>query len=208
MKNLNKSILATLIAASMAVALPVSAGDAKDDHRTVGETVDDATITASIKTSLLADDRTEGFDINVDTKNGHVTLTGGADSLADKMAAADIAKGATGVLSVNNQITIAADGSEVRQEANTATASGEVRETLEESGDDIDDAWITSKVKTQLLADGTTPGLDINVETKDNVVHLIGHVPTAAARAEAIRIAQTTKGVEKVIADQLLVRAG
>jgi len=143
----------------------------------------------------------------VDTKAGHVVLQGGADSAADRAAATQLAKNVEGVVSVDNRIKVAGDGSEARQDANTATASGEVREALDETGDAIDDSWITAKVKSQLLADDDVKGLDIDVDTKANVVHLIGVVPTLQARSEAISIARGTKGVRSVEAGRLVVRS-
>jgi hyperosmotically inducible periplasmic protein len=211
---MNRSIYSTAlslaIALSLGVALPASAGSAagsNEQERSVGTVIDDATITASVKTALLDDERTEGFDINVDTKNGKVTLKGGADSAADRAAATSVALKVKGVVSVNNQIAVARDGSEARQDANKATASGEVREVLDEAGDKIDDSWITAKVKSQLLADDDVKGLDINVDTKANIVHLTGVVPTTVARNEAIAIARATKGVRDVNASALVVRS-
>lgn len=196
----------TLIASTMACVLGFGHVIAGEADRTLGETIDDASITAGVKSELLADKRTEGFDINVDTKNGHVTLRGGADSLSDKLAATELARKVKGVKSVDNDITIAASGSERRQDANTATASGEVREAAEEAGDEVSDAWITGKVKSQLLADDVTPGLDIDVDTEDRIVRLTGKVSSLAARSEAIRIASHTKGVRSVDAGKLIVQ--
>lgn len=196
----------TLTASTIAFVLGLGQAAAGEPGRTLGETIDDASITAGVKSELLADERTEGFDINVDTKNGHVVLRGGADSLADKLAATELAHKVTGVKSVDNRIVIAADGSERRQEANTATASGEVREAAEEAGDEVNDAWITGKVKSQLLADDKTPGLNIDVDTENRIVSLKGRVPSLAARNEAIRIARHTKGVHGVDADELVVQ--
>jgi hyperosmotically inducible periplasmic protein len=207
-------LLAAAITTGLAFTAPavVLAGDYDKDkpktERTVGQTIDDATITASVKSKLLADERTEGFDINVDTHNGKVTLRGGADSEAAKMAAAQLARTVDGVSGVDNMIVVAAEGTQARQAANTATASGKARETMSQTGEVIDDAWITSKVKSKLIADSNVPGTDITVETKANVVHLRGVVATNELRAEAIRIAETTEGVRNVIADQLTVRGG
>jgi osmotically-inducible protein OsmY len=220
MNVLKTSLLATTIALTLGVAAcnaestnataertsaaPQSPDGASD--RTAGQTIDDASITASVKASLLADERTKGFDINVDTERGTVRLTGGADSLDAKLAAGQIAAEAEGVVLVDNQLLVASEGSELRQDANTATASGEVREAMDEAGDGIDDAWITSKVKAQLLADTAVKGTQINVDTKANVVTLTGTAETAAARDMAIKIAAGTKGVKSVVADQLLIK--
>ena len=80
-----------------------------------------------------------------------------------------------------------------------------MRETLDESGDGIDDAWITTKVKSQLLADPGTKGLNIMVETHANIVHLSGMAATAASRELAISIARNTKGVRGVDATRLRI---
>ena len=200
----------SLIATTIALALGATAVGAQDTaaapERTVGQTVDDAAITASVKAKLLADERTKAFDVNVDTAKGVVSLTGGADSDASKRAAQELAGQVEGVILIKNELIVAAAGSEARQDANTATASGEVREAMDEAGDGIDDAWITSKVKTQLLADTDVGGTQITVETKANVVTLGGTADTAAARAKAIEIATATKGVNKVVADSLVVQ--
>ncbi|MBW8368965.1 MAG: BON domain-containing protein [Arenimonas sp.] len=200
----------SLIATTIALALGAGAVSAQESsaapERTLGQTVDDATITASVKAKLLADERTKGFDVNVDTVNGVVTMTGGADSSAAKSAAQELAGDVEGVILIKNELMVAAPGTEARQDANTATASGEVREALDESGDGIDDAWITSKVKTQLLADSAVKGTQITVETKGNMVTLAGTADTAEARAKAIEIATATKGVTHVMADDLMVK--
>ncbi len=204
MNNLKKTFLATMIGATLLVSVPVYAGENMDE-RSASVVAADAAITAKVKAALLADARTEGFDINVDTQNGHVMLHGGADNGDAKQAASEIARAVKGVSNVDNQLVIAAKGTEARDRANRETTSGELRETADDAGDVIDDAWITSKVKAQLLADGTVKGTDINVNTLDNVVTLIGNVPSAAVKAEAIRIAQATRGVKGVNADKLVV---
>lgn len=200
----------SLLATTIALALGATAVNAQDtaatSDRTLGQTVDDATITASVKTKLLADERTKGFDINVDTVKGVVTLTGGADSADAKRAAQEVAGTVEGVVLIRNELTVAAAGTEARQDANTATASGEVREAMDEAGDGIDDAWITSKVKSQLLVDDGVKGTNITVETKGNVVTLGGSADTAASRTKAIEIAQATKGVRSVVATGLTVK--
>ena len=205
MNALKTSLLATALCLGFG-ASPVFAADDAKPERSAGQAIDDATITASIKTKLLADERTKGFDVNVDTYNGIVTLRGGADSQAAKAAAQELAGTVDGVVLIHNELIVAADDSEARQDADTATASGEVREAMDEAGDSIDDAWITSKVKTQLLADAAVKGTQINVDTKANVVTLTGTAESQAAKDAAIRIAAGTKGVKTVIADQLLVQ--
>jgi len=67
---------------------------------------EDATITASVKTKMAADSTVPAMKINVDTKEGVVTLTGDVDSAATKTKAETIAKGVEGVKSVTNSLTV------------------------------------------------------------------------------------------------------
>lgn len=203
MNAIKTSLLATTIALGLGNA-PAFADDHKPE-RTASQAATDAAITASVKTKLLADDRTKGFDINVTTHNGVVTLEGGADSMAAKQAASEVAGHADNVVLIKNNLVVATPGSEKRQDANTATLSGEVREGLDEAGDGIDDAWITTKVKSKLLADEKVVGTDINVEVQGNVVSLIGTAPSLEARSQAIELAQETRGVRSVVATELRV---
>ena len=74
---------------------------------------------------------------------------------------------------------------------------------MEKAGDAVSDTWITTKVKSTLLAEDATPGMDIEVETKDGVVSLSGTVATEAEREMAITKAKGIKGVRDVAADGL-----
>jgi osmotically-inducible protein OsmY len=72
--------------------------------------------------------------------------------------------------------------------------------TGRESGSEyVDDATITTKVKTQLASDvGLTPANQIHVETSKRVVQLSGFVDSAAHKAEAESVARGIEGVEGV----------
>jgi hypothetical protein len=87
-------------------ATPARAGDAAVPERSVGERVDDATIVARVKSGLLASSEVEGLDVNVDARNGVVTLSGTADSMAERQSAERIARSADGVRGVDNKIVI------------------------------------------------------------------------------------------------------
>lgn len=76
--------------------------------RTVGQTVDDVTITAKVKAALLQADDVKGTDINVDTMGGTVTLKGAVESQAQSDRAVTIAKGIEGVKEVKNTLMVKA----------------------------------------------------------------------------------------------------
>ena len=72
----------------------------------LGERLSDASLTATVKSKLLADPDTSGLRIDVDTKDKVVTLTGKVKSQAEKGEAVQIARNTEGVRSVNDQLTI------------------------------------------------------------------------------------------------------
>ena len=82
--------------------------DAKSAADKAGTAVDDGAITAKVKTALLADPDVKGLRIDVDTKNGVVTLKGTADKSANRDRAVAIAKDTSGVKSVENQLVVKA----------------------------------------------------------------------------------------------------
>lgn len=74
-----------------------------------------------------------------------------------------------------------------------------------DSDQPVDDTWITTKVKSSLLADSEVSGLDINVDTLNGTVTLRGDVESQAQIDAATRIAQGIEGVTNVDASGLTV---
>lgn len=76
-------------------------------------------------------------------------------------------------------------------------------DSMKKAGDATSDTWITTKVKSALLAEDATPGMEIEVETNNGVVSLSGTVATEAEREMAINKAKAVEGVREVAADGL-----
>jgi osmotically-inducible protein OsmY len=74
--------------------------------RTFSDKVEDATLTAEVKTKLLANDETDGLSIHVDTVAREVTLTGDVESAAEKDLAAEITRQVDGVIGVSNKLQV------------------------------------------------------------------------------------------------------
>jgi osmotically-inducible protein OsmY len=74
--------------------------------QTTGEKIDDASITALVKMTLLYHRSTSALNTSVATKRGVVTLTGKAKNAAEKDLATKYAGDVNGVKSVKNQMTI------------------------------------------------------------------------------------------------------
>jgi len=72
----------------------------------------------------------------------------------------------------------------------------------------LDDAGITAKVKTALIAEPGLSGLAIDVDTSGNVVSLHGSVASDAARANAERVARAVGGVKDVKNNLTVKQAG
>lgn len=79
---------------------------ANDAQNEVGAQIDDGVITTKVKSALLADDTVKGLDINVDTNQGTVRLSGAVDSQAQVDMATQIAKSVEGVQDVQSELTV------------------------------------------------------------------------------------------------------
>ena len=70
--------------------------------------------------------------------------------------------------------------------------------TRQSTGELVDDATITTKVKTALLQDPVVSGLDVGVDTFKGRVQLNGFVDTTEQKARAEQIARSISGVAEV----------
>lgn len=145
---------------------------------TVGTQVDDAVITAGVKSALMTDAAINSFDLQVETRKGTVLLSGFVDSQAQIDQALSVARGVSGVVAVDNSVTLKGKDSTV--------------------GTKIDDASVTGRVKTALLADPGIKSLDISVLTVKGVVQLTGFVNNQGQIDQATQIARADEGASGV----------
>jgi hyperosmotically inducible protein len=94
-----------LYAAVLALALLAGCAESQT-HESTGQYVDDATITAKVKTQLLTTKDVSATDISVQTVAGVVDLSGFARSEQERRRAGEIAAGVPGVSQVHNDIRI------------------------------------------------------------------------------------------------------
>jgi len=71
-------------------------------------------------------------------------------------------------------------------------------QTGEKTGEYVDDAWITTKVKSQLVSENETKARNISVDTKDGKVTLSGTAENWDESYKAAEIARNIKGVTGV----------
>ena len=79
-----------------------------EDHtkRSTGEYVDDKVVTTKVKTALLNDPEVKGLQVNVETFNGVVQLSGFVDKPEQIPRATEVTKGVKGVKSVKNDLYV------------------------------------------------------------------------------------------------------
>ena len=100
MKRYSYTTVFLLIATLLAPLLLTACG------KSVGETIDDATITTRVKTSLLNDPDVGGLRIDVDTFKGVVTLSGRVKAKAEEAKAVALARKIDGVTDVKSTLQV------------------------------------------------------------------------------------------------------
>jgi len=197
--------------------------------------VKDGWLVMKIHSEFVDEDVLSGSNIDVDVKNGMVTLQGTVPSEAARARAIAAAKANDGVKGVTDQLRIAAAthntgkmdhaGDKMAKTADKAgdkmaKTADKTEDKMDKAGDktasaakktgrSIDDGWIKSKIYAQYMADWNTvlDDSDIDIDVTNNMVVLNGTVKTAAAKTKAVSIAKATDGV-KGVKDNLKVVAG
>jgi hyperosmotically inducible periplasmic protein len=150
----------------------------------------DAWITAKVQAKYFLDTDVKGRNINVDTRDGIVTLTGEVESEGERRQALAIARNTDGVKSVTDQLQI--------QSADADRAADDTRTTRRDTSVGIDDVWITTKVQAKFFLEDDIKGREIDVDSRDGIVFLTGTVESDAERRVAETIALETDGVSRV----------
>lgn len=145
----------------------------------------DAGITSVVEASLEANDKVKARQVEVQTRERVVYLTGVVDTEEARREAGRVAWRTEGVAGLENDLTV-----------------GE--RTV---GNWVDDVMISSKVKSKLIANSEIKAGDIDVSSSQGVVTLIGRVSSGTIKSDAERIARGTAGVSDVN-NELLVGKG
>lgn len=91
---------------TVAAAVKTTDGTTTKPEATLGDKIDDASITAQVKAALLTHRSTSALHTGVSTSGGVVTLTGVAKNEAEKSLVTKLASDIEGVTSVVNNMTI------------------------------------------------------------------------------------------------------
>lgn len=146
--------------------------------RTTGSLVDDQLIEIKAQVNLnKTSEKLKQSHISVTSYNGVVLLTGQVASEEDRNLAAQVVADVAKVRSVHNELAISGPTSHI------------VR---------TNDAWITTKVKTGMIADERIDSGKIKVVTENGVVYLMGLVRPAMADL-AVDAVKKSHGVQKIV---------
>jgi hyperosmotically inducible protein len=140
--------------------------------------VKDSWITSKTKMALIADKRTKAREIKVETQAGVVTLRGKVASGEERGAAEEIARGVSGVKSVNNTL--------------------QVVPTLQRKAVDVKDSDVKKSVVERLGVDQQLKTADITVRADNGMVTLMGTVPDVRAKSRAAEVARKVPGVRAI----------
>lgn len=153
----------------------------EDDRgtRTIGSKIDDSLIETKVSVNIAKanPDLDKGSHIVVSSYNGVVLLAGQTPRADLKSLAEQTAGQVQRVKKVHNEIQVMQPSSILARN---------------------NDAWLTTKIKAQMLGDANVPGSRIKVITENGIVYLLGLVTHGEANA-ATSVVQSVSGVQKIV---------
>ena len=170
MREPNK-FAAALVAMFLAMSATSVAAAGEDRAR-------DAALTERVKTALASENALAGRDIEVETRDGVVQLSGFVDSEDQRTAALLRARSVRGVQEVRNDLSL--------------------RDDSRPSNRPVADTVIAAKVRDGLQGAELASESDVNVEVSKGVVQLSGFVSTSQEKARAGDVASAVEGVRDV----------
>jgi osmotically-inducible protein OsmY len=161
--------------------------------------VQDAWLTGKAETVLALNEHLNVYSIAVRVRNAEVRLSGDVASELDKALAEELVIGISGIESVRNELQVKNDL--------LGEITSEQLKSRRSFARWIDDLTTTAVIRSKYLTNREVGGLDINVQTRDDVVTLSGVVDSAAESALAEQIAMNTGDVVQV-ENRILVTTG
>lgn len=177
----------------MFAALTALTCSASENNKTKEEQ-SDLWLKAKLVTTYTLNQHLNPFDMDVDVQDGVVTLGGAVESSVEKDLAEEIAMSVSGVKDVKNNLSIESNSGAREKDKDSESMTKEKSDFARA----VKDATITAKVKSRLLWNTNTDGLEIDVDTENGVVFLNGTADSSAKKDLAVQIAQNTSGVKKV----------
>lgn len=176
-------VLALCVAASGCSSVLTATRDGPiDDNRgtrTIGSKIDDSLIEtkAAVNIAKAHPDLETGSNIVVASYNGVVLLAGQTPRAELKELAEQAAGSVQRVKRVHNELQV------IRPSSGLARSN---------------DAWLTTKIKTQMLANQDVPGSRIKVITENGIVYMLGLVSRQEGN-RATSVVQSVSGVQRIV---------
>lgn len=161
-----------------ALGAGTAVGVATMQEKTVGEAVDDATVSNEIKAKLLSSEFGDFTEVDVEVSTGIVLLSGRVNTPEERIEAERIAWTSSRALDVANEVRIEPAGGWVAN---------------------LNDELITARVRSRLIGSSTVRSINFNIETYDGVVYLMGLARSQEELQKAAEEASYAAGVKQVV---------
>ena len=149
--------------------------------RSVGQTIDDATIEAKINAKFVSQPNRDIFQhVNEDSVEGRVLLTGSVPTQEAKIQTYNLVSQVNGVKGVINQLKV---------EANKQFSARQY----------ASDSWISTQLESRMLFTKDIKSSNYSVETIEGVVYLMGIAQDKSELDAVTQMASQVPGVQKVV---------
>lgn len=184
-KNLHGGVGTFRIATTLMLGAALTLAYACADNRRVEQQIDDGNLTSMLGAKYAFDSEIDRYRIDIDVKNGVVTLRGFVSNEEQRQEAERIAQGTRGVRSVVNNL--------------------KVDPTPRTAEQVFEDGWIVTMIGSKLAVDPEVRKMDIDVDVREGMVTLSGTVDSETAKNEAEDLAWSVDGVKNVT-NEIVVR--
>lgn len=147
------------------------------DERPAGTMIDDAAITAKVKTELIGEKNVKARNIDVDTVAGVVVLSGYVDSQQEANKAGLLAKSVSGVVRVKNELRVGSRS----------------------MGQGLDDKVLGAKIKARLMEEPGVRSLNIDVDVYSGSANVTGTVSSQEQKKKILALIRSIDGVKGVV---------
>lgn len=164
------------LAAAALLCLPIAAC-AVVQEKTLGESFDEASASNQIKARLLAAGTARFSEVDVEVVDRFALLSGRVATPEDRLEAERIAREVRTIDDFANELVVGPRS----------------------LGREVNDEWITARVRSRLISDAAIKGVNYNIETFDGVVYLLGLAQSEDELRRAAEHASMVRGVERVV---------
>ena len=154
------------------------------EERSTFAALEDTEVQLSLNNRFLNHSAELFDDVSTSVVEGRVVLKGSVPRREDKIEATRIAWQTPGVANVTDELTVKEDSGALEY---------------------VEDAWISNRLRVELLTAADVSSVNYSIETVDKVVHLTGLARSNRELGVVINQATTIPGVERVVSHVLTI---